>query len=132
MSARWAILSAALVASGASSLGGATLAACGGTTVGGADASSDGATDGTAGDAGGDACPLPKEPYFDCDAATPDAGTCNGPLPGNLPPSPHPVGCVVYLPMEAPFCGGGCCGPQSCNCDPNPLPDAGPQWLCPL
>jgi hypothetical protein len=119
---------------------------CGGATAsdtdgGAADATSEAAAprDGSS-DVGVDAgCPpgtppIPSAAVYACDAgAPPDAGcrAASGDPNASHDPNIYPIGCVVTLPTMAPFCGGGCCGPQTCNCETFPGPN-GFQFTCPL
>jgi len=122
---------------------------CGGATAsdldgGAADATTDSATprDGGSSDARADGAvtcppgtpPIPDAAVYGCDAgAPPDAGcrAASGDPNAAQNPNVYPLGCVVTLPTMAPFCGGDCCGPQTCNCDPFPGPN-GFQFTCPL
>jgi hypothetical protein len=108
--------------------------ACGGTTTGargsdaGADASAVTDAGGDAGtDGGSDSGCLqpPAEPVYDCDAATPDAGSC-GPWGSTASSPSYPVGCVVTTTQEGTYCG-----PVTCNCGPG-FEDGGVTWTCAL
>jgi hypothetical protein len=77
--------------------------------------------------------PIPTELAYDCDASTPDAGTCEGTfsLAGRTwgDGGRFAVGCRAYLPMREVPCVGQCCGPQLCYCSTQP---GAPAFVCPL
>ena len=121
----------------------ALLVACGGTAAivdGGASDGSiaDGGADAAVRDGGVDACPsgteIPDAAIYACDAAARDGASCPaaaGDPNASRNPNRYPMGCVVTLPVQAGFCSGPCCGPQTCNCELG-APGSGPQFVCPL
>jgi hypothetical protein len=133
---RWLFATAALLGCGGST---ADLGQDASAADGFAEASSaDGPGDSSAGDAV-PTCPpgtppIPIAAIYACDAgAAPDAGchAAAGDPNASRDPNLYPLGCVVTLPTKAGFCGGDCCGPQTCNCERGPS-GTGLQFLCPL
>jgi hypothetical protein len=112
------------------------MAACGGSVTKAADAGGGATGDAAATDSSEDAvtCPpgstIPDADVYMCEAGPAGSVGCTGESPATQN-TIYPAGCVLLLTHASGFCGGTCCGPQSCTCQQNPARDGGLEFICP-